>query len=94
MLNEPKTNQKNVASAGTAELLVKTDPRAGRLIIKAKHANTGMIYIGGSDVSSSNGFVLDAGEEFPLPIDAGEMSIYFDADNTGEGVSYFYWNGS
>lgn len=56
-------------------------PRAG---------NAGNIYVGGSNVSSANGFVLAAGEETP-PLNVDNLTdVYIDADNNGEGISYIY----
>lgn len=38
-----------------------------KVTIKAAKKNKEAIYIGGSDVTSGNGFPIEAGESFPLP---------------------------
>lgn len=84
-----KSGQKAVAAANTAEALVATSTPCLSVTVKAKHANTNMIYVGASDVTSSNGFVLDAGEAVTVDID-NVADVYIDADTNGEGVSFIY----
>lgn len=79
--------QKTVAAAGTAEALGSSTALLSGVRIKALAANTGNIYVGGSSVSSSDGFVLAAGEEVFIEID-DLATVYIDADTNGEGVSY------
>jgi len=80
--------QKDVAAAGTAEVLAASTP-CSSVTIKAKHTNTGMIFVGDSSVDSTNGFVLDAGET--ISIDLSDLAlIYLDTNSNGDGVSYFY----
>ena len=90
--NTLTVNQKTVTAAGTAELLITTDPADYILIIKALSTNTGLIYIGTSDVDSTNGFELSAKEEHPIVIKEGQLSIYIDSSVNGEGVCYDYYN--
>jgi len=80
--------QKTVATAGTAESLgASTTIRS--ITIKALANNSNNVYIGDSSVSSSNGFVLDAGDTISLDID-NLADIYIDVDTNGEGVSFIY----
>jgi len=80
------SGQKNVSSAGTAEALGSATDIIS-VTIKAKSSNTGNIYVGGSDVSSSNGLILEPGDAVSL--DINDLStVYIDADTNGEGVSY------
>ena len=83
--------QQSVSSAGTAEALsTSSDLSVGsgaEVAIRANDDNTGSIYVGGSDVDSSNGFVLSAGESVALQV-ADVSDVYIDADTTGEGVSW------
>ena len=80
------SGQKTVAAAGTAEVLGSSTATQS-IIVKALAGNTGNIYVGGSGVTSSNGFVLAAGDT--VSIDTDNLSdVYIDADNSGEGVSY------
>jgi len=81
-----------VTTAGTAELLLAIDAADVILIVKALSTNTGYIYVGNSDVDSSNGFVLAAGEEVPIVLQRGDLDIYIDASVNGEGASYIYYN--
>jgi len=90
--NTLTVNQKTVTAAGTAELLITTDPVNYILIIKALSTNTGLIYVGNSDVDSTNGFVLSASEETLIVIKEGQLNIYIDSSVNGEGVSYLYYN--
>jgi hypothetical protein len=56
-----KDGSKNVTTAGTRVALASTTACQG-VLIQAKAANTGIIYIGGSTVSSTSGIFLYAGE--------------------------------
>lgn len=79
--------QKTVASAGTEVALATSTALTSGVRIKAMHANTGWIYVGANPVTSSTGFVLDAGEEVFLEV-ANLATVYIDASVNGEGVSY------
>ncbi len=84
--------ERTVATAGTA---VRLHATAGTFVwsfvIKAKAANVGQVYFGGSDVDSSTNDGLDAGESlpfsFPEPVDLNEF--YLDVDTNGEGVELY-----
>lgn len=78
--------QKTVTTAGTQEALASATTIES-VTIKALAANTNNVYVGDSSVSSSNGFVLDAGEAVSLDI-ADLATVYIDVDTNGEGVSY------
>jgi hypothetical protein len=77
--------QKTVTTAGTQVALASSQAVKG-VTIKALHANTGMIYVGGSDVDSGD-FVLDAGEQIFLEID-NLATVWIDSGVNGEGVSF------
>ena len=83
--------QRNVAIAGTAVTLLATDQEIYVVTIKAKSTNGGDIFVGDSNVSSSNGFILDAGEEVTIKIDSDDTNPYIDSSVNGEGVSYIGW---
>lgn len=78
--------QKTVTAHGTAEALGSAVLVSG-VRIKALAGNTGNIYVGDADVDSTNGYVLDAGEEFFQEIDSLEK-VYIDSDVDAEGVSF------
>ena len=79
--------QKTVAAAGTAEAVVSSETDYNMVQINALPTNTGNVYIGDSSVSSSTGYVLDAGDTIILPI-KDLSTIYVDADTAGEGISW------
>lgn len=85
--------RETVDEAGTAQPLSATSIEAYGVTIKALADNTGDIYVGDSNVSSTNGFVLDAGEELTLkPGGWVELNqIYIDAGTTDDGVSAIYY---
>ena len=82
-----KTGQVTVSTPGTRVALGEATDIIS-IVVKAKSTNVGNIYIGGSDVTSSNGFILEPGDAISFDI-TGLASIYIDADNAGDGVSYF-----
>lgn len=76
-----------VVSAGTAVALAASQALVSGVRIKAKSTNSGAIYVGNDGVSSSNGFILAAGDEVFIEI-ADLASVYIDAATNGDGVSY------
>lgn len=78
--------QQNVASAGTRVQITSHSPLLS-LTVKAKPTNTGLIYVGDSAVSSSNGFILSAGDSISLDIADSDFA-YIDSSVDGEGVCY------
>lgn len=79
--------QTDVTTAGTEVVLASDTALKVGVLIKAKHGNTNNIFVGNNPVTSSTGYVLDAGEEVFLPAD-NLNKIYIDATTNGEGVSY------
>lgn len=81
-----KSVRKTVTTSGTAEALSDTEDVWEGVVIKALDDNQGNVYLGGSDVDSTNGFPLSAGQA--LPFDFDDLSqVYIDVDNDGEGVA-------
>jgi hypothetical protein len=78
--------QTNVTTAGTRVALASSQA-VKSVVVKAKRTNTGLIYVGSSTVSSSNGFILGAGDSVSLDI-ANLATVYIDSSVNGEGVSY------
>ena len=80
---------KAVSSAGTAEALGSGIFKA--LTIIPKVANTGQVYVGGSDVASGTNDGLDAGDTLVLADGRGVSlaSVYIDVDTSGEGVDFY-----
>jgi len=79
--------QNDVTTAGTREVLAGAQALKSGVTIKAKGDNTGDIYVGDSSVSSSNGFILDAGELVFIEVD-NLSDVYIDSSVNGDGVSY------
>ncbi len=79
-----------VTTAGTAVAL-SGSRRVKSVTIRAKAANTGQIYVGGSNVDSTVNDGLDASESVTFEtVGWMELSdIYIDADTNGEGVDFY-----
>lgn len=75
-----------VTTAGTAVVLASST-LCKSVTIKSLLANTGVIYVGVTGVSSSNGFELGAGDTISLDI-SNLNTIYINSSVSGEGVSY------
>jgi len=80
------SGQTNVTTAGTRVALGASTAILG-VVIRAKLTNTGLIYVGDSGVTSSNGYILDRGSAVTVGVDnLADVSI--DSSVSGEGVSY------
>jgi hypothetical protein len=79
--------QTTVTTAGTEVALAASQAILSGVTVKALHANTGWIYVGKNPVTSSTGFVLDAGESIFVEVD-NINDIYIDSSVNGEGVSW------
>lgn len=75
-----------VATAGTRVALAASTA-AKSVTIKGLLANTGIIYVGNSTVSSTNGLQLLAGDTVSIDI-ANLSTLNIDSSVSGEGVSY------
>lgn len=78
--------QTNVTTAGT-QVALAGSTAIKSVTVKAKHANTGWIYVGDLNVDSTTGFVLDAGETISLDVD-NLADVFIDSSVNAEGVSY------
>ena len=76
----------NTATAGTEEI-IGASTVVSSCCVNALPTNTGYVYIGDSSTSSSDGYVLAAGDPLCLDVD-DPADIYYDVDTTGEGVSF------
>lgn len=92
---------KNVTTAGTRVALVASTLEVYEFEVQAKTTNTGLIYLGGADVASTNGRVLSAGQSFAVSgmLDINDKSpndkinlgaVYIDSSVNGEGVIVSY----
>lgn len=84
------SGEKTVTTSGTEVALGAAKVKA--LTIIAKKANTGQIYVGGSDVAVTTNDGLDAGEVLEIATKDGLIdlaTLYIDADVNGEGVDFY-----
>lgn len=79
--------QNAITTAGAEEALASSQALLSGVTVKALHANTGMIYVGTNPVTSTTGFVLDAGEQIFIEVD-NLADVYVDCSVSGEGVSF------
>ena len=84
------SSEKTVTNSGTAVALSESR-RVKALTIIAKAGNTGQVYVGGADISTSTNDGLDAGEVINFQsvgwFDLAD--VYIDADTDGEGVDFY-----
>ena len=63
------------------------------MVIIAKAANTGQVYLGGPTVDNTVNDGLDAGESLSITPSRGHeiqlADIFIDVDTTGEGVDWY-----
>jgi len=84
------SGQKNVTTAGT-ELALGDQMINGPLMVKAKPANTGYIYLGNAgdgSVSSTTGIILAAGDVVIFDWVGNLSALMVDASVNGEGVGW------
>ena len=90
----------NVASASTVGMGATSVPTAGTAVrlpaqvilgvtVRAMITNTGTIYVGGSGVTSTNGFPLVAGESINLDV-ANLNAIYINASVNNDSIRYVW----
>jgi len=80
---------KNVTTAGTRVVLASSQALTKGVRVRAKDANTGLIYVGGASVSSSSDR-LAPGE--PTWMDVNNLAnVWIDAAVSGEGVTFSGW---
>jgi len=82
-----------VSSAGTAVQLANVANRVLWIKAKALAANSGIAYLGVSDVSATNGYELSAGNEIEISFrelggSIAFSSVYVDAASSGDKVSW------
>lgn len=78
--------KKSVTTAGTRVTLASSQAIKS-VTIKALSTNTGIIYVGDTSVSSSNGYQLSAGESVSMDI-ANLNTVNLDSSVSGESVTY------
>lgn len=83
----PFTGQQTVTTGGTRVALAPSQLISQYVLIKALAANTGIIYVGNSTVTTTTGFALAAGESVPVVVN-NLSAVYLDTSVNGSGVSF------
>lgn len=86
----PVNGHTTVTTAGTRVVLAGSTT-VKSVTIKALGANTGIIYVGDSGVTSANGFPLYARDTISMDI-SNLNTIYIDSSISGEGIAYISVN--
>lgn len=84
------TGSTNVTTAGTRVVLAGSTA-CKKVVICAKAANTGTIWVGGSTVASGSGIPLVALQQIEIDIQ-NLTTVNIDSTVNGEGVTYLYYN--
>lgn len=72
----------DIDSGANEQIVVASNPASNGVLVKAPIANTGTIYIGGSGVTTGNGYPLDPGENITIEIDnANKIYAIASVDN-------------
>lgn len=95
---KPKAFRKTITTAGTRERLTTADRSIPAVVIQALTANTGIVYVGDSEVSATNGLELSAGDSITLENDdlgnadakISLKDIWLDVSISTDGVVAFY----
>lgn len=84
-VNPVVTGQTQPASKNLATQLPDTPCRT--CSIKARHANAGIIYVGGAGVAAATGYHLNKDDSIDLSVDNTNM-VYVLSDTNGDGVTW------
>ena len=88
-----KAGTTTVSTSGTEVQLSNTTSRVSSIQVKALAANSGIVYFGDSDVTTTNGYELSAGNTVSVSFaDAGGTvafsTLYLDAASNGDKASW------
>ena len=81
----------NNTAVGTSAEVLASSQACKHIDVMAAIANTGIIYVGGSGVTSANGIALYAGDVYSLDID-DVNDVYVVASVNGEDAQYVYYS--
>ena len=78
-----------ITAAGT-RVQAANKGNARSIIFKARHGNMGDVYLGGSDISSTDGMTLVPGEAIHMQVNEpiSISQLWADADNDGDQVDF------
>ena len=81
----------DVPTAGTAVQLSNTADRVKKIQLHGRAGNSGIVYFGGSDVSSTNGWEVAVDGTLSLDFGSGSVlfsTLYADAATNGDDVDW------
>ncbi len=95
---KPRTFRKTVTTAGTRERLTSSGKAVPSVVLQAESSNTGVVYVGDNQVSSTNGIELNANDSMTLTNDDLGSSdakislkdIWLDVSVGTDGVNVMY----
>jgi len=82
---------RTVTTPGTRVQLTTSSTATYEVLIQAKSTNTGLIYVGGASVASSNGISIAASKGITISVQ-NLNQVWLDCSVGGEGVNYMYWS--
>lgn len=92
-----QTGEINLVSAGTRQSLSASDVFCDCVVLRAKTANTGILYIGGVDVTAATGLILEQGDVAILNAIEGKKinlkDLYLDGGTTNDDLYVSYGAG-
>jgi len=80
-------NGRNLVTTAGTRVQLASSTILNSITIKALATNTGVIYVGDSTVSSTNGYQLSARETVTIAVTNANL-VYLDATVSGEGVTW------
>jgi hypothetical protein len=84
-----QSGKRTVTTAGTeVPLTASSQPANCAVSVKALSTNTGLIYLGGPSVSSTDGYELSASEQVILDFVSDLINLWIDSSVNGEGVTW------
>ena len=95
---KPRTFAKTVTTAGTRERLTTSNKAVASVVLQAESSNTGVVYVGDSQVSASNGIALNASNTIAFTNDdlgssdakISMKDIWLDVSVSTDGVMAIY----
>lgn len=90
MAFKPRALALNLTSAGTPQQVSSTSVVTHRADFRVPNANTGVMYLGGSDQDSTHQITIEKGETFTL-FHVDLSTVYFDGANTNDDLQLIYY---
>ena len=86
-----KVGTTDIPTAGTRVQIRNTNERVKQLRMQGALGNAGNVFFGISDVSGTNGWGLDAGQQLPLDFKDGSVrasDLWADTDTGGNDIDW------